>query len=384
MKFGIYIHIPFCVRKCVYCDFLSAPAADDTRRAYLEALKREMACEAENYRLYEADSVFFGGGTPSILEAQELTDCLAQLRAYYRIAGEAEITLEANPGTLTPDKLACLRRAGINRLSIGLQSADDRQLRLLGRVHTYAEFLQTYRWARAAGFDNINIDLISGLPGQTPEDWRETLEKVLRLRPEHISAYSLIVEEGTPLYERLEEYPALPDEACERQMYQETGRLLAGQGYERYEISNYARAGFACRHNRIYWQRGKHHTADYAGFGLGASSTVGSLRWKNTADMTHYLSLCGAGDTAALKEERETLSERELMAEFMILGLRMMRGVSEKEFYDTFGQTPEAVYKAVLEKYEKYGLLARGGGRIFLTDAGVDVSNVVFADFLPD
>lgn len=378
------MHIPFCVRKCVYCDFLSGPASDALRRDYLEALKRELACEARHYRAYEVETVFFGGGTPSILEAQELTELLAQLCSHYRIAGEPEITLEANPGTLTPDKLACLRRAGINRLSIGLQSADDKELRLLGRIHTYAEFLQTYRWAREAGFDNINIDLISGLPGQTPADWRDTLEKVLRLHPEHISAYSLIVEEGTPLHRHLGEYPALPDEECDRQMYQETKRMLAAQGYERYEISNYARAGFACRHNRIYWQRGKRHTADYAGFGLGASSTVGSLRWKNTDDMARYLSLCGAGDTAALREEREALSERERMAEFMILGLRMMRGISEKEFCDTFGREPDAVYGAVLEKYEKCGLLARGGGRIFLTDAGIDVSNVVFADFLPD
>ncbi len=352
------------------------------RQAYLEALKKELACEAENYRGYEADTVFFGGGTPSLLEARELTDCLEQLRTHYRIARDAEMTLEVNPKTVTQEKLVQLRAAGINRLSIGLQSAEDEELRLLGRIHTYADFLQTYEWARAAGFDNINIDLISGIPGQTTAAWQETLEKVLRLRPEHISAYSLIVEEGTPLYEHLEEYPKLPDEECDRQMYRETKQLLEEQGYERYEISNYAREGFACRHNRIYWQRGRHHTSDYVGFGLGATSMVGCLRWKNTADMKRYLSLCHAGDIDALKEERETLSERDCMAEFMLLGLRMTCGVSAKEFYDTFRMKVEAVYGDVLKKYEKYGLLARDRDWIYLTDAGIDVSNVVLADFL--
>ncbi|MCM1184520.1 MAG: radical SAM family heme chaperone HemW [Roseburia sp.] len=381
-KLGLYIHIPFCVQKCVYCDFLSAPATDDTRRAYLDALKRELACEADTYRECEVDTVFFGGGTPSLLEAQALADCIGQLRARYRIARTAEITLEVNPKTVTAKKLAQLRAAGINRLSIGLQSADDKELRMLGRIHTYADFLQTYEWARAAGFDNINIDLISGIPGQTPAAWHATLETVLGLYPEHISAYSLIVEEGTPLYARLAEYPSLPDEESDRQMYWETKRLLAARGYERYEISNYAREGFACRHNQIYWQRGKCHTADYVGFGLGATSTVGRRRWRNTADMGRYLMLCGAGDTGALKEERETLTERDAMAEFMLLGLRMTCGVSAGEFHDTFGTTAEAVYGDVFRKYERYGLLVREGDRIRLTDAGIDVSNQVLAEFL--
>lgn len=389
--FGMYIHIPFCVRKCVYCDFLSAPATRQIQQAYVEALKKELLCEAANYTGMEIQTVFFGGGTPSILAAEELAGILDCIRENYSIDKDAEITMELNPATATQEKLLYLKKAGINRLSIGLQSADNRQLQLLGRIHTYEDFLQTYDMARVAGFDNINIDLMSALPGQDMAGWVQTLEKVLALQPEHISAYSLIIEEGTPLYEKLESYPDVPDEDTDRQMYCETKRILAEHGYQRYEISNYARNGYACKHNQIYWQRGVEHIADYVGFGIGAASTVRNMRWKNTEDLEAYLQvfsgkpqtgeggyLCGNG----VKEDFQELSLDELMEEFMFLGLRMMCGVSRTEFFKSFGKSMEELYGAVIHKWAELGMLVQAGDFVRLTDTGIDISNVVLAEFL--
>lgn len=375
---GVYIHIPFCVRKCVYCDFLSAPAAEETQKKYVAALKREIEQNAQLYRDYTVETIFFGGGTPSILKAEHTKDILNALKVYYNISKTAEITLEANPKTTDYEKLCALKAAGINRLSIGFQSADDRELKILGRIHTYEDFLQTYGDARAAGFGNINVDLISALPSQTLESWINTLEKAVSLTqpPEHISAYSLIVEESTPLYEHLEQFPPIPDEETERQMYYETKRILEKYGYERYEISNYAKQGCESRHNRIYWQRGISHTHDYVGFGLGASSTVGNSRWKNTSDMSSYLS------GANIKEDQQTLSENDLMEEFVFLGLRMTAGISAEEFHRTFQKNIEDIYREPIEKWVSQGLLARDGDIIRLTDKGLDFSNTVFADFI--
>ena len=375
---GVYIHIPFCVRKCVYCDFLSAPAAEETQKKYVAALKREIEQNAAPYTDYTVETIFFGGGTPSILQAEHIKDILDILKSHYNISKTAEITLEANPKTTDYEKLCSLKAAGINRLSIGLQSADDRELKILGRIHTYEEFLQTYGDARSAGFGSINVDLISALPSQTPESWMKTLENTVSLTPppEHISAYSLIVEEGTPLYEHLEQFPPIPDEETERQMYYETKRILGKYGYERYEISNYAKQGCESRHNRIYWQRGASHTHDYVGFGLGASSTVGNSRWKNTSDMSSYLS------GANIKEDQQTLSENDLMEEFVFLGLRMTAGISAAEFHRTFQKNIEDIYREPIEKWISQGLLARDGDIIRLTDRGLDFSNTVFADFI--
>lgn len=372
---GVYLHIPFCVRKCVYCDFLSAPATRQRQREYVEALKKEIVSGAEKYTEYEVQTIFFGGGTPSVLEAEEIAGILECLREYYRIAADAEITLEMNPGTADADKLLKLRKSGINRLSIGLQSADDTALKRLGRIHTYEDFLRAYQQAREAGFANINIDLMSSLPGQDMTGWVQTLGKVTALQPEHISAYSLIIEEGTQLHDRLDEYPPIPDEDEDRRMYQTAKRILAEAGYHRYEISNYAKKGYECRHNRIYWQRGVRHTADYAGFGLGASSTVDNVRWKNTDDMEKYLH-------ASAGKDMQKLSQNDCMEEFMFLGLRMINGVSKREFADSFGVEMDAVYGEVLQKWTRQGMLALEGDCVRLTDAGIDVSNVVLADFL--
>ncbi len=393
---GVYLHIPFCVQKCAYCDFLSGPATRQRQQEYVEALLREIAWESKHYTEYIIKSVFLGGGTPSVLGADEIAKILACLRSCYQMDAAAEITMEMNPGTAEWGKLLCLKKAGINRLSIGLQSADNAELKMLGRIHTYEEFLRTYRQARAAGFANINIDLMSALPGQHIDSWVQTLEKVVALQPEHISAYSLMLEEGTQLYERQDVLPPVPDEDEDRQMYQETKRILAAQGYHRYEISNYAKKGYECRHNCIYWQRGCRHTADFVGFGLGASSTVGDSRWKNTDDMKRYLSVLQKQNNRVydsrlmddstvgenVKEAVTILSVEEQMEEFMFLGLRMMEGVSKQEFADSFGKDLDEVYGSALQKWIQMKMMSLHGNMISLTDAGIDVSNTVLSSFV--
>lgn len=369
---GVYIHIPFCVQKCVYCDFLSAPATRERQQAYLDALKREIVEEAKYYSDYLIETVFFGGGTPSILEADDISACLKLLREYYSMSEDAEITLEMNPGTVSKEKLDGLKKAGVNRLSIGLQSAQNEELKLLGRIHTWEDFIQTYEMARKAGFTNINIDLMSALPGQSIKTWEDTLKKVLKLNPEHISAYSLIIEEGTILYDKPEQYPPVPSEEEDRLMYQRTKQLLRENGFERYEISNYAKAGFESRHNTIYWVR-----KAYVGFGLGASSMVADRRWINTSDMTNYLSM-----DIDKKEEFHALTKEECMEEYMFLGLRMMQGVSIQGFFECFGRHMEEVYGKTIEKWIKEGFLQQKGDRISFTDKGIDVSNVILAEFL--
>ena len=369
---SVYIHIPFCVQKCKYCDFLSAPSTQENRKQYIAALKREIINEAVNYKEYEIETIFFGGGTPSILKEGEIEDCIEVLRGNYQISRLCEITLEMNPGTANMQKLEGWRRAGVNRLSIGLQSANDNELKLIGRIHDFDTFKKSYEQARAAGFDNINVDLMSALPGQTVSGWRNTLNRVLALHPEHISAYSLIVEEGTPLSEHIEEYPPIPSEDEDREMYRDTKRILKEQGFMRYEVSNYAKEGRECRHNVTYWTRG-----DYAGFGLGASSMVDNTRWHNTENMDKYLK-----NPAKSKEDIQKLSKNDCMEEFMFLGLRMMQGVSKKRFFDEFGIKMDEIYGDVLEKWEKTEHLKVMDDNVFLTDSGIDISNAIFTDFL--
>ena len=384
----IYIHIPFCVKKCAYCDFLSAPASEEAQRQYLQALLQEIRSFPRKEE-YEVVSVFFGGGTPSIWPSDWTGMVLAALRESFSFGKDPEITIECNPGTADAKKLAAYRSFGINRISFGLQSADNRELRLLGRIHSFETFCETYKSARQAGFSNINVDLMSALPGQTPESWQETLKQVLALRPEHISAYSLIIEEQTPFYEAYHEDDErrakgerpqyLPSEDEERAMYEDTERMLSRAGLYRYEISNYAKPGFACFHNIGYWTG-----MEYVGFGLGASSLLAHIRYKNTENMQCYLQAYGAGAAKAAEQvrEREALSMQDEMEEFMFLGLRMMQGVQEQEFAGRFGQNMEAVYGSVLERLSKEGLLIRQDGNIRLTKRGVSLSNYVMAEFL--
>lgn len=382
-QFAVYVHIPFCIKKCDYCDFLSAPASADVQERYVQALIREIRAEGaaeQADRTEQVISVFFGGGTPSILQAGRIGDILQALRECFVFAPEAEITVECNPGTLDAARLSSYRQAGVNRLSIGLQSADRSELRLLGRIHTWEQFEESFALARGEGFCNINVDLMSALPGQTAASWENTLRSVLLLHPEHISAYSLIIEEGTPFYGRYAEGTRrglLPDEDAERAMYARTGELLAAAGYEHYEISNYALPGFACRHNICYWER-----TDYIGFGLGAASLRQQERFSRLRGLKEYMAAAEEGRST--RTEIQKLSQKDEMEEFMFLGLRLLRGVSAARFYEQFGCRPEEVYGDVLDKYERLGLLAREGERIFLTERGIDVSNVIFSDFLLD
>lgn len=371
-KKGLYLHIPFCVRKCNYCDFLSAPATEEARESYVTCLIKEIL--AYKTAGYEADTVFFGGGTPSLLSADSICRLMDALHTAFRIDSSAEITMECNPETVDREKLSAMYRAGINRISFGLQSAVDRELKLLGRIHDYQRFLTAYETARAAGFQNINVDLMSAIPEQTKETWEETLAKVLALHPEHISAYSLIIEEGTVFYDRQEQL-VLPDEETERQMYYRTKELLQAAGYERYEISNYARPGYESRHNLKYWSG-----ADYIGMGQGASSYLEGVRFHNPYEGTAYRENCGS--LAALRCEEERLDKKAQMEEFCFLGLRRMQGISEKEFEQQFGQTMTEVYPGIVDRFITQGLLTRQDEWIALTEQGIDVSNQVLAEFI--
>ncbi len=404
----IYIHIPFCQRKCSYCDFLSAPADEETREQYVRALVREIcevpvsageaadglvvempAGEADGLAAdYRVVSVFFGGGTPSILSGEQIGRIMAAVRARFELAADVEVTLEANPGTVDAEKLAAYRAAGINRLSLGLQSTEDAELRMLGRIHDYAAFLETYRLAREAGFDNINVDLMNSLPGQSPESWARSLARVTALGPEHISVYSLIVEEGTPFFELFGEDDRrrsegrmpmfLPTEEEERRMYQQTGELLAAAGYERYEISNYARPGRACRHNEGYWTG-----VAYQGFGLGAASYIEETRFSNRTDLAGYVAALGDGVrlSAELREDICHLSAEERQEEFFFLGLRRMAGVSRAEYRARFGEDWTR-YQENIDRLTGLGFLEETTAGIRLTAAGIDVSNEVFAELL--
>ena len=367
----IYIHIPFCIRKCDYCDFLSGPSGPKEQADYVQALLRERQA-AEEGEGRSVSSIFIGGGTPSVLDERLLGDILREIRNRFKMKEDAEITIEVNPGTANIGKLQAYREMGINRLSIGLQSPEDRELKILGRIHNYGQFLETYQEARTVGFDNINIDLMSAIPDQTYEGWVKNLRTVAELEPEHISAYSLIVEEGTPFAARKLN---LPDEDTEYNMYEATAQILKEYGFEQYEISNYARKGRECRHNVGYWTR-----QDYLGFGLGASSLYGKERFANTADMKKYLE--NSKNPEKIREKEPSLTREDEMAEFMFLGLRMTKGISKADFQRCFGCTIESVYGEVLEKYESMELLLEKDGRIFLSREGIHVSNSIMAEFL--
>ena len=373
----LYLHIPFCVSKCKYCDFLSAPSGEEQRQIYVERLCRRIRYWSDvihNYG-YEIVSIFVGGGTPSILTEAQITQVFEAVYESFPIREDAEITLEMNPGTDVKDKLPVYRKLGINRLSMGLQSADNKELKCLGRIHTYEDFRQVYQWAREAGFTNVNVDLMSAIPGQTLESYVDTLRKVADLEPEHISAYSLIIEEGTPFCERYGEgrhAEELPDEDTERQMYVRTREILEDYGYHRYEISNYAKDGYECRHNLGYWDR-----KEYLGLGAGASSLMDHIRWKEPDHI--------GPSTGLVLEEREDftrLSRKDEMEEFMFLGLRKIKGVSEQDFYQSFKVSMDEEYKDNIENLIKEGLLVREEDRIRLTDRGIDLSNYALSQFL--
>lgn len=400
----LYIHIPFCIRKCQYCDFLSFPADEDTQQAYVSALLREIAYYGPKCRDYEVISVYIGGGTPSWLQEDCIAAVMEEVRKGFRLTSDAEVTIECNPGTVTRHKFAVYRGVGINRISIGMQSADPLELKLLGRIHTPGQFFKTFELARENGFANINVDIMGSLPGQSAKSYGESLMKVLRVRPEHISAYSLIIEKGTPFYD-LYKFDAvkqeaglktdvLPSEEEVCRMTKLTEHMLNEAGYLHYEISNFARPGYECRHNTGYWKR-----VNYLGLGLGAASLMENLRYANVRELDAYLN-----ETVRIREgiwqndledgsiqklpatnlhaSVEKIGRKAQMEEFMFLGLRMIRGISRDEFQQNFGMPIEAVYPDALRHLQEEELLMKREGRIYLTEKGQDLSNYALSQFL--
>lgn len=404
----LYIHTPFCVKKCDYCDFLSFPGDSKTQIQYIHALLQEIRFYGEQMGEYVVPTIYIGGGTPSWLDADLMTAVMDQIFSSFQVLPDAEVTLECNPGTVTADKLTAYRKAGINRLSIGLQSVHNNELKDLGRIHTYEQFLKTFVLARNAGFSNINVDLISGLPRQTLEIFMDSLQQVVRLKPEHISCYTLIVEKGTPFYEKYKfdavaqqagiRTEILPNEDEMYRIMKATQDILGNAGYEQYEISNFAKPGYACRHNIGYWTR-----ENYLGLGLGAASLIENVRYSNTRELYEYMELCEqlqflppeafAGEQDSERPEgdffgsnlhvsADIISRKEQMEEFMFLGLRMNQGVTRADFEKNFGVPIEAVYLEVLNKLKRQELIMMREGRIALTDRGMDLGNYVMAKFL--
>lgn len=448
-ELGIYIHIPFCVHKCIYCDFLSSPADVHTRKQYVRALINEIYLTREgkcankliknvlqgdntsyedmeepavngltsDYALYDtvcmADyektimqedisgcvddiksenghivtSIFIGGGTPSAIDAEDISDILDAVRKNYNVSDKAEITIECNPGTMDKKKAVIYRKAGINRISFGLQSTDNNELRMLGRIHTYEQFMESYKIAREAGFDNINIDLMSALPGQTMESFKAVLEKALSLGAEHISVYSLIVEEGTRLSDNIDSFPPIPSDDEDRQMYYMTKEMLSSYGYEQYEISNYAPKGYECKHNLKYWER-----CDYLGFGIGAASLYGGRRYTNISDIGRYMDVLAeitnaldksyVNELLQIRTDMEELSKEDEMSEYMFLGLRKTKGIDITDFKEEFGTDIKDIFGEAIEDNIARGLLIHDGNCLYLSKRGIDISNTVMSDFI--
>lgn len=372
--YGIYVHIPFCLQKCVYCDFTSYPGKLSRAACYLEALDREMA----HYRGCRADTVYIGGGTPTCLEAVQLAGLVDKIRSCFRLEQDCEITVECNPKTADEKYFRTLRKAGVNRLSVGVQSFHDHELRLLGRIHTAAEAEECIRMAKNAGFSNISLDLMFGLPRQSAADVEESVRRAVSLAPTHLSCYSLILEEGTPLYRSVQEGKyALPDEDTEREMYHHLVRLLAENGYHRYEISNFALRGKESRHNNKYWER-----KPYIGLGAAAHSQIADLRYGNPSSLAEYEEVTFLHPPAGRAAERLTSADE--MAEFMFLGLRKGAGILKSDFGKVFGKSLETVFGEPIKKFYSLGLLEDSNGRLRLSDAGIDVSNAIFCEFLPE
>ena len=399
---ALYIHVPFCIKKCYYCDFLSfSDLAQDVQARYFNALRKEIAeataaLSKQSTERYEVQSIYFGGGTPSLSDEREIRKTMNHIQDHFNVRIDSEITLEVNPGTVTYDKLSVYRDMGINRLSIGAQSMMNLDLQHLGRAHNVSQFYEAYRNARTAGFRNISVDIMMGLPGQTHAEYLNTLREVAECHPEHISSYSLTVEEGTPYYEiygtgktpmvdnmiGLSRLP-LPDDEEERKMYESTNQYLVSAGFHRYEFSNFAKndpmrpGRFESRHNLVYWTRG-----DYVGLGLGASSMVNNTRFSNLRDLDAYLK--ADGNVKTLRQDVTKLDLNTQIEEFMFLGLRLTKGVSKTRFEDVFRVPMDDVYGGVIGALAEQGFLSVNGDSVALTPHGIDVSNQVLAYFLFD
>ena len=380
-RMSVYIHIPYCVRKCAYCDFLSFPDASSdslaqTGKEYKKALLKELELTVCKYPDRIIDTVFFGGGTPSHMSAFDIADIMDSLRTLYPFSDDAEVSLEANPGTVDEQKLRVYKDAGINRLSFGLQSSHDKELKLLGRIHVFDDFVKSLELAEKAGFENINADLMSALPGQNVKEWEDVLRTVAAFKIlKHISAYSLILEEGTSFYERYKD-GGLPSEETDREMYHITREVLESYGYGRYEISNYAKPGYECRHNLVYWNRG-----DYIGVGLGASSCMDEVRFTNTSDIKKYIEIT---DLSGIRDSIEKLDERSIRFEKVMLGFRLIEGIDESELLSGADEKTEKFFREQIEKNISLGLLVKENGRYKLSDEGLDLADHVIMDFYTD
>lgn len=388
---SLYIHIPFCVRKCLYCDFLSFPMSEEKKESYVDILLKEFEMWERTLSHHREifKTVFIGGGTPTCLKPELLRTIGERIKRH--ISSETEFTIEVNPGTLTDEHIEVFKDIGVNRISLGLQSAQNTELQRLGRIHSYEDFENNYKKLRAAGFTNINVDIMSDIPGQSPQSYRDTLQKVLELEPEHISAYSLIIEPGTPFFDMYENGELdIADEDTDRDMYAMTKSLLAKKGYNRYEISNYSKKGRECIHNIVYWNGG-----DYLGIGLGASSYVDGMRFAAPADFDEYEKFVRENylkkskeltEIASNLEESEVLTEDKKIEEFMFLGLRLTEGIYINVFRERFGKDIFEVYPDAIRKHIEEGLLVhdREKGRIYFSDIGLDLSNYVLSDFIID
>lgn len=374
-KTSLYIHIPFCAQKCLYCDFPSFARKDHLRKAYIEALNKEIINLREKHNNLEINTIFIGGGTPSVLEADEL-ECLLKEVAKLNMAKDIEYSMECNPGNLTEEKLEVMKKYGVNRISMGLQAKQDNLLKGLGRIHNYKTFKENFLLAKKVGFNNINVDLMFGLPNQRLNEWEETLREIISLEPAHISAYSLIIEEGTAFYNLYEnDKLKLPTEEEERKMYHLAKKILEENGFNQYEISNYAKEGKECRHNLAYW-----NMDNWIGVGSASASYIDGKRIKNISSVEEYINSINERGEAV--EEIINNSKNDNMEEFMFMGLRKINGIDENEFKKRFGMNINDVYGEILNKYIDEGLLIRESGRVFLSEKGIEISNIIMADFL--
>ena len=368
---GIYIHIPFCVQKCKYCDFCSFPRSDaETVERYVSALCRDIKMKGECCGEYLVDTVYFGGGTPTLLKTEQFEKVMLSVRNSFSLTEDCEITTECNPATADREYFSAIRKIGINRLSIGLQSADETELRALGRIHGYGDFVNTYKDARSAGFDNISVDLMYGIPHQTLGSFRKTLSEIVSLSPEHISAYGLKIEEGTP-FGRMADTLALPDEDTEYEMYTACTDHLSKFGYSKYEISNFARQGYESRHNLKYW-----NAEEYLGFGVSAHSYFGDERFANSRDINGYIN----GENIVC--DKRLISSCEKVTEYVMLRMRLRDGVSHSEFRKRFGVDFSETYHDRLEKYILGGYVENKEGKTYFTDKGFFISNYILSDIL--
>ena len=374
---GLYIHVPFCAQKCNYCDFNSYKIEEkNQKKEYLISIKKEMELYKEDFKNKEFTSIFLGGGTPSILNSEELTILVNSIYENFNINKDAEITMECNPGTLNKEKLETIKSLGINRLSMGLQVTQNHHLKYIGRIHTYEQFEKNYKDAIDIGINNINVDLMYSLPNQSFDEWKETLDKIIKLNPPHISAYSLILEEGTKFYDMyMNKEFELNDEETDINIYKYTIDTLSKNGYHQYEISNYTKEGYECKHNIVYWKCEK-----YLGLGPGASGYIENYRYSNICDVEEY-NKCLHNNKKPI-EDKNTLSKKDEMEEFIFMGLRMNEGINLDRFYEKFGVNFKQKHDNILDKLKNLNLIIEQNNNIMLTQRGKEISNTVFIEFI--